>query len=101
MAPLTVFSARKAALTPLQASLLKTASAESGTTEECEKQDASGNIHPVASDVSVLPPQNDPVAVNNTHNPLLREPQALEVICMLVHLCSNMCPCIYSAELVD
>ncbi|XP_047452769.1 BEN domain-containing protein 7 isoform X2 [Mugil cephalus] len=84
-APLTVFSTRKAALTPLQASQLKTASAESGTAKECEKQDASANIHPVASGVSVLPPQNDPVTANNTHNPAprcyppqLREPQALE-----------------------
>ncbi|XP_044048843.1 BEN domain-containing protein 7 isoform X2 [Siniperca chuatsi] len=81
--PVTVSSTRSAALTPLEASPLIAAPAESGKREECEKEQDSStpNSQRVSSEVSVLPPQNNPVTVNNTHNPLLnqlREPQSLE-----------------------
>ncbi|XP_037622987.1 BEN domain-containing protein 7 [Sebastes umbrosus] len=84
VAPLTVSSARKAALGPLEASPpLLAAPAESGKREECEKERGSStpNSHPVSSEVSVLPHQKNPVTVNSRHNPLLnqlREPQLLE-----------------------
>ena len=87
MPPLAVSSARRAALAPLEASPLIAAPAESGKREECEKEQGSStpNSLPVSSEVSVLPPQNNPVTVNSRHNPVLkqlREPQSLEVICM-------------------
>ncbi|XP_038561328.1 BEN domain-containing protein 7 [Micropterus salmoides] len=77
--PATVSNTRRAALTPMEASPL----AESRKREECEKgQDSSTpNTQRICSEVSVLPPQNNPVTVNNTHSPLLnqlREPQSLE-----------------------
>ncbi|XP_051808553.1 BEN domain-containing protein 7 isoform X2 [Acanthochromis polyacanthus] len=81
VAPVAVTSARRAALSPLKASPLQAAPAESGKREECEKDSSTPNIHPISSDVSVLPPQTDPVTVNNTHSPLLnqlKEPQAVE-----------------------
>ncbi|XP_040894770.1 BEN domain-containing protein 7 [Toxotes jaculatrix] len=83
VAPLTVSSSRRAGLTPLEASPLIVAPAESGKREESEKeQDSStANSHSVSSEVSVLPSQNNPVTVSNTHSPLLnqlREPQSLE-----------------------
>ncbi|TMS05900.1 BEN domain-containing protein 7 [Larimichthys crocea] len=83
VAPLTVSSTRKAALASLEASPIIAAPAESGKREECKKEQDSSttNSHSVPSGVSVLPPQNNPVTVNNTHNPLLnqlREPQSLE-----------------------
>ncbi|XP_070764159.1 BEN domain-containing protein 7 [Enoplosus armatus] len=83
VAPVTVSSTRRAALAPLEASPLRAAPAESGKREECEKEQDSStpNSHRVSSEVSVLPPQNNPATVNNTHNPLLnqlREPQSLE-----------------------
>ncbi|XP_042352790.1 BEN domain-containing protein 7 [Plectropomus leopardus] len=79
-APLTVSSNRKVALSPLEASPLIAAPAESGKRKECAKEQASTtpNSHPVCSEVSVLPPQNNTVSVNNRPNPLLsqlREPQ--------------------------
>ncbi len=96
VAALTVPSTRRAALAPLEASPLTVAPAESGKREECEKEQDSStpNCHPVSSEVSVLPPQSNPVTVNNTHSPLLnqlREPQSLEVISMLV----CMGPCVF------
>ncbi|XP_035521420.1 BEN domain-containing protein 7 [Morone saxatilis] len=83
MTPLTVSSNRRAALAPLEASPLTAAPAESEKRKECEKEQDSStpNTHPVSSGVSVLPPQNNPVTANNTHNPLLnqlREPHLLE-----------------------
>ncbi|XP_076589576.1 BEN domain-containing protein 7 isoform X1 [Chaetodon auriga] len=83
VAPLAVSSSRRAALAPLKASPLIPAPAESGKREECEKEQDSSppHSHPVSSGVSVLPPQNNSVTVNNTHKPLLsqlREPQLLE-----------------------
>ncbi|XP_030588261.1 BEN domain-containing protein 7 [Archocentrus centrarchus] len=81
MTPLSVCSTRRAGFTPLDASLLKAAPVESVKQGECEKQDSSTpNNHPTSSDVSVLPPQTNPVTVNNTPPLLnqLREPQALE-----------------------
>ena len=91
VATLSASSTKKAAFFPPGASALKAAGAapaESEKREECEKQDSSEpNMHPISSDVSVLLPQNDPVTVSNIHNPLLnqmREPQTLEVICMLM-----------------
>lgn len=87
--PLTVSSNRRAALAPLEASPLTVAPAESEKRKECEKEQDSStpNTHPVSSGVSVLPPQNNPVTANNTHNPLLnqlREPHLLEVMYTLV-----------------
>lgn len=96
MAPLSVFSTRRAGLAPLDASLLKAAPVESVKKRECEKQDSSTtNNHPISSDIPVPPPQTNPVTVNNT-SPLLnqlRESQALEVIFTLVwmYVCSNVC----------
>ncbi|KAG7217422.1 hypothetical protein INR49_021589 [Caranx melampygus] len=82
VAPVTVSSTRKAPLTPLEASPLIVAPAESGKGEESEKDSSTANSHPVPSEVSLLPPQNNPVTVNNTqHSPLLnqlREPQSME-----------------------
>lgn len=87
MTPLSVCSARRAGLTPLDASLLNAAPVESVKRGECEKQDSSAcNNQPISSDVAILPPQTNPVTVNST-SPLLnqlREPQALEVICKYV-----------------
>ncbi|XP_010764754.1 BEN domain-containing protein 7 [Notothenia coriiceps] len=83
VAPLTVSSTRRAALAPLEASPLIAAPLESGKREECEKDQGSStpNSHPTSSALSVLPPQNSPVIVNNRHNTLLnklREPHLLE-----------------------
>ncbi|XP_071357576.1 BEN domain-containing protein 7 isoform X3 [Trachinotus anak] len=81
VAPLTVSSTRRAALTPLEASPLVVAPVESGKREESEKAQDSSTISSQPSEVSLLPPQNNPVTVNNTHSPLLnqlREPQSLE-----------------------
>lgn len=95
-APLTVSATRKAALIPLEASPLIAAPAESGKKEESEKkqESCSPSSHPVSSEGSVLPPQNNPVTVNNTHGPLqnqLREPQSLEVICTLMYINTYIC----------
>lgn len=84
-APLTVSSTRRAALAPLEASPLIAAPAESGQKEECEKEQelSTPNSDPVSSGKSVLPPQNNPVTVNNTPKPHLNplmEPQLLEVM---------------------
>ncbi|XP_039989777.1 BEN domain-containing protein 7 [Xiphias gladius] len=73
VAPLMVSSARRAALTPLEASPLIVAPAP--------EHSSTANSRPASSEVSALPPQNNPVTVNNTHSPLLsqlREPQSLE-----------------------
>ncbi|KAL7403195.1 hypothetical protein ABVT39_026099 [Epinephelus coioides] len=83
-APLTVSSTRKAALAPLEGSACTAAPAESVKREECETEQASTtpNSQPVSSEVSVPPPQNNPVTVNNRQDPLLnqlREPQQSEV----------------------
>ncbi|XP_072241300.1 BEN domain-containing protein 7 [Leuresthes tenuis] len=82
VAPLSVFSNRRAALSSLGAPGLKAAPAESGKSEESEKLDsATPNSHPVSCDVSVLPSQNNPAVVCNTQNPPLNklwEPQASE-----------------------
>uniref|UniRef100_A0A3B4F286 Si:ch211-220f12.4 n=1 Tax=Pundamilia nyererei TaxID=303518 RepID=A0A3B4F286_9CICH len=52
MAPLSVFSTRRAGLAPLDASLLKAAPVESVKKRECEKQDSSTtNNHPISSDI--------------------------------------------------
>ncbi|KAF0041219.1 hypothetical protein F2P81_007117 [Scophthalmus maximus] len=55
---------------------------ETGKREESERQQdtTTANTHPMSSEVSVLPPQNNPVTLN-TQSPLLnqlREPQSLE-----------------------
>ncbi|XP_029289937.1 BEN domain-containing protein 7 isoform X3 [Cottoperca gobio] len=81
--PLTVSSTRRAAVAPLEASPPKAAPAESGKREDCEKAQGSStpNSHSISCEVSVLPPQNNPVTVNNKHKSLLnqlREPQSLE-----------------------
>lgn len=91
VAPLTVSAARRTALIPLDASALITAPAEPGTRQESEKKQdtCSSSSHPISSEGSVLPPQNNPGTVNNTHSPLLnqlKEPQLLEVICTLVYI---------------
>ncbi|XP_018519651.1 BEN domain-containing protein 7 isoform X1 [Lates calcarifer] len=83
VAPLTVSSTRRAALTPLEASPRIAAPAEPGKREESQKERDSptASSHPISSEVSVLPPPNNPAAVNNTHSPLLsqlREPQSSE-----------------------
>ncbi|XP_073327856.1 BEN domain-containing protein 7 [Pagrus major] len=83
VAPLTVSGTRRAAPGPPEASPLIAAPAESGKGKDCEKEQDSSihNSHPGSSGVSVLPPQNKPATVNNTHNTLLnqlREPQSLE-----------------------
>ncbi|XP_029952250.1 BEN domain-containing protein 7 [Salarias fasciatus] len=81
--PLAACSTRRAAPTPLEASSHKTVLSQSGKPEECEKQEESSstNVHPISSNVSVLPPQKDPVPATNSQSNLLsqrREPQALE-----------------------
>ncbi|XP_075946127.1 BEN domain-containing protein 7 [Anarhichas minor] len=83
VAPLNVSSTRRAAIGPLEASPLIAAPAESGKREEREKEQGSStpNSHSVSSEVSVLPPQKNLVAINNRHNPLftqLKEHQSLE-----------------------
>ncbi|XP_062245669.1 BEN domain-containing protein 7 [Platichthys flesus] len=83
VAPLSVSSTRRAALSPLEASPLIAALAESGKRQESENQrdESAANRHPVSSEVSVLPPRNNPVAFNNSQSPLLnqlREPQSSE-----------------------
>ncbi|XP_069385393.1 BEN domain-containing protein 7 isoform X2 [Paralichthys olivaceus] len=83
VAPLSVSGTRRAALSPLEASPLIAAPAESGKRQESENQQDSSaaNRHPVSSEVSVLPPQNNPVTFNNSQSPLLnqlREPRPLE-----------------------
>ncbi|XP_035498915.1 BEN domain-containing protein 7 isoform X2 [Scophthalmus maximus] len=82
VAPLSVSSTRRAALSPLEVSPLIAAPAETGKREESERQQdtTTANTHPMSSEVSVLPPQNNPVTLN-TQSPLLnqlREPQSLE-----------------------
>lgn len=84
VAPLTVSSTRRAALTPLEASPLIATAAES-VQEECEKEQESAapSSDQVSSGLSVLPPESNPVPVNNTANPHLNplmEPQLLEVM---------------------
>ncbi|KAG7522291.1 hypothetical protein JOB18_018230 [Solea senegalensis] len=84
MAPLGVPSTRRAALSSLEASPLIATPAESGKREECEKEQDSSTAtsHPVSSEVSVAPPQNNSVPLNHSQSrPLnqLREPQSLEV----------------------
>lgn len=83
MAPLSVSSSRKAALTSIEASLLIPAPAGPGKKEECEKeQDSTISSHPGSTGASVLPPQNNPANVNNAQTSLLsqlRDPQLLEV----------------------
>ncbi|KAA8590219.1 BEN domain-containing protein 7 isoform X1 [Etheostoma spectabile] len=81
--PLTVSSTRRAAHAPLGASTITAAPAESGQSEECEKEHglSTPQSHPVCSEVSVLPSQKNPVTVNNRHNPVLnqlRGPHSLE-----------------------
>ncbi|KAM7396583.1 hypothetical protein PAMP_019616 [Pampus punctatissimus] len=80
VAPLTVSSTRRSALSPVEKFIATPA--ESGK-KDCEKdQDSStSNSHPISSETSVQPPQNNSVTVNNTHNSLLnqlRKPQAIE-----------------------
>lgn len=94
VAPMTVSAVRRAALIPLDASA---APAEPGRREESEKKrdSCSSRSHPISSEGSVLPPQNNPVTVNDTHSPLLnqlKEPQLLEVICTLVYINTHVCP---------
>lgn len=96
VAPLTVSSTRRAALAPLEASPSIAAPAESGKSEECEKEHglSTPNHHPVCSEVSVLSSQKNAVTVNNRHNPVLnqlRGPHSLEVICMLVYIYAHVC----------
>uniref|UniRef100_A0A8C3A2V6 Si:ch211-220f12.4 n=1 Tax=Cyclopterus lumpus TaxID=8103 RepID=A0A8C3A2V6_CYCLU len=74
---------RRAALGPLAALPLIVAPAVSGKREECEKEQGSStpNSHSVSSEVSLLPPQKNPVTINNRHNPLLnqlKEHQSIE-----------------------
>lgn len=89
VAPVTVSSARRAALNPLDASPLTAAPADSGKGEESEKDSSTASSHPVPSELSMLPPQSNPVTVNHTQqSPLLnqlREPQSIEVTYMLVY----------------
>lgn len=85
VAPLTVSVTKRASPGPPEASPLIAAPAESGKGKDCEKEQDSSthNSHPGSSGVSVLPPQNKPATVNNTHSTLLnqlREPQSLEVM---------------------
>ncbi|XP_029378286.1 BEN domain-containing protein 7 [Echeneis naucrates] len=65
VAPLTVSSARRAALTPPEASPLIVAPAESEETEESEKEQHSStaSTHPNSSEITMLPPQNNPSEV--------------------------------------
>ncbi|XP_068459592.1 BEN domain-containing protein 7 isoform X1 [Clinocottus analis] len=83
VAPVNVSSAG-AALGPLAASpLIVVAPAESGKREKCEKEQGSSttNSHSVSTEVTLLPPQNNPVTINNRHNPLLsqqKEHQSIE-----------------------
>lgn len=91
VAPLTVSSTRRAALAPLEAPPLIAAPAESGQREECEKKHGSciPSSDPVSSGMCV-PPQNNPLTINNTPNThlnQLREPPLLEV---------SMCPYVFS-----
>ncbi|XP_056272927.1 BEN domain-containing protein 7 [Pseudoliparis swirei] len=83
VAPVDVSSTRGAALGPLAASPLIDAPAESGKREECEKEQGSSppNSHSVSSEVSLLPPQKNPVTIDNRHHPLLnqlKEHQSIE-----------------------
>ncbi|XP_030282411.1 BEN domain-containing protein 7 isoform X2 [Sparus aurata] len=83
VAPLTVSVTKRASPGPPEASPLIAAPAESGKGKDCEKEQdlSTHNSHPGSSGVSVLPPQNKPATVNNTHSTLLnqlREPQSLE-----------------------
>ncbi|KAM7414407.1 hypothetical protein PAMA_019294 [Pampus argenteus] len=72
VAPLTVSSTRRSALSPVEKRIATPA--ESGK-KDCEKdQDSStSNSHPISSEMSVQPPQNNSVTVNNTHNSLLNQ----------------------------
>ncbi|XP_028441167.1 BEN domain-containing protein 7 isoform X4 [Perca flavescens] len=72
---------RRLMQTQKEASPSIAAPAESGKSEECEKEHglSTSNSHPVCSEVSVL--QKNPVTVNNRHNPVLnqlRGPHLLE-----------------------
>lgn len=92
VAPLTVSTARRTALIPLDAStpLAAPVPAPVKREESEKKQDScSSSSDPISSEGSVLPPQSNPVTVNNTHGLLLnqlKEPQLLEVICTVVHI---------------
>ncbi|KAL6106895.1 bend7 [Pungitius sinensis] len=79
VAPLNVTRPRRAALGPLQASPLAAVHAESGKGEGYETEQGSSSLS-VSPEVSVLPPQEDPVAINNIHNSLLKplKEQSLE-----------------------
>ncbi|XP_026167016.2 BEN domain-containing protein 7 [Mastacembelus armatus] len=80
VAQLAVSSSRRAALISVDTSRLLVAPAECTKREDSEKS-STPKSHPLSSEVSVLPPQNNPVTVNNTHSPLLnqfREPQPSE-----------------------
>nr|XP_020513431.1 BEN domain-containing protein 7 [Labrus bergylta] len=84
VAPLTVPSARRATPpAPLEASTYMAVPVDAREEEGCEKEQNSStaNSHPVCSEVSVLPCQNNPVTVDNAHNArlnLTKEPQLLE-----------------------
>ncbi|KAM8891884.1 BEN domain-containing protein 7 isoform 2-T2 [Spinachia spinachia] len=71
-APLNVSRPRRGAFGPLQAPPLTALHAEFVKGEEHEKEQGSSSL-PVSPEVSVLPPQEDPVAINNIHNPLLKQ----------------------------
>lgn len=91
VAPLTISSTRRAALSPLEASPLIAAHVESGQKKGCEKEQESftPNSDPVTLGESVLLPENNPVTVNKTPSPHLNqvmEPQLQEVIITCAHL---------------
>lgn len=79
MAPLSVCSTGRAALSSPGGSALNTEAPEAAKKEECEKLDSSM----ISCDVSEPSPQNDQAAHCGTHSPLLNQPeeyQSLEVI---------------------
>lgn len=85
-APLTVSAARRAALIPLEASPLIALHAQTKKGDESEKKQepCSHSRHPIASEGSVVTPQNNPETGNSTDSPVLsqlREAQLSEVIC--------------------
>nr|XP_040017980.1 BEN domain-containing protein 7 isoform X2 [Gasterosteus aculeatus aculeatus] len=75
VAPPNVTRPRRAALGPLQASPLTAVHAESGKAEGYEKDHGSSTHDSlsVSPEVSVLPPQEDPVAIDGIHNPLPKQ----------------------------